>query len=69
MDHRDIGVVLIWVGAILMVAVLQHRLRKGALGEQAFDVTPPIERWAVGIAGTGIALAALGIILVFWSFL
>ncbi|MBX9635890.1 MAG: hypothetical protein K2X44_12985 [Magnetospirillum sp.] len=69
MDIRAIGLILIWIGTILLVAVLQHRMRKGAWGPEAFDTPPPIERWSVGIAATGMVLALAGAGATFWSYL
>ncbi|MGE5545507.1 MAG: hypothetical protein ACM33T_01305 [Solirubrobacterales bacterium] len=68
METRSLGLILIWVGTIALVAVLQHRIRKGAWSEMAFDHVPPIERWSVAIAAGGLALAALGGALTLWSF-
>jgi hypothetical protein len=69
MDARSLGLILVWIGTILLVAVLQQRLRQGALGEEAFDQAPPIARWAVAIAVTGMGCALVGIALTVWSFL
>jgi hypothetical protein len=68
MDLRAIGLILIWLGTILMVAVLQHRMRKGAWTPEAFDNPPPIERWSVGIAATGMVLALAGAGATVWSY-
>ncbi|HTH15920.1 MAG TPA: hypothetical protein VL974_04645 [Magnetospirillum sp.] len=67
MDARAVGLILLWLGAILLVAVLQHRLRKGAWSEEAFDNPPPIARWTVAIAAAGMLLAAIGGGLAVWS--
>lgn len=67
MSARAIGLILLWLGTILLVAVLQHRLRRGAWDEQAFEAPPPIERWSVALAVAGMALAALGAALTVWS--
>lgn len=69
MDSRGIGLILVWIGTILLVAVLQHRIRKGALGEQGLEQAPPLERWQVPVAAAGMALALVGIVLVTASFL
>ena len=69
MDARGIGLILVWVGTILLVAVLQHRLRKGALGERGLEEAPPIERWQVAIAAAGMISALAGIVLMLGSFL
>lgn len=69
MDLRAVGLVLIWLGTILLVAVLQHRIRKGAWDPEAFDAVPPIERWSVGIAATGMAMALAGTAATVWSYL
>lgn len=61
MDARGLGLVLVWIGTILLVAVLQHRLRKGALGERGLEEGPPIERWSVAIAVAGLVVALAGI--------
>lgn len=67
MDARAIGLILVWIGTILLVAVLQHRIRKGAFGEQAMDEEPPIERWSVAISVTGMVLAVVGAAMIVWS--
>ncbi|HLO76663.1 MAG TPA: hypothetical protein VK196_09445 [Magnetospirillum sp.] len=67
MDARAIGLVLLWLGTILLVAVLQHRLRKGALGQEAFENPPPIERWSVALAAGGMVLVATGAGLSVWG--
>lgn len=69
MDARAIGLILVWIGTILLVAVLQHRIRKGAFSEQALDQPPPIERWSVAISATGMVLAVIGAGLTVWSLL
>lgn len=67
MDARAIGLILLWLGTILLVAVLQHRLRKGAWSEESFQAPPPIERWSAGLAATGMVLAGSGAVLTVWS--
>lgn len=67
MSSRAVGLILLWLGSILLVAVLQHRLRKGAWSEEAFDHPPPIERWSVGIAAAGMVMAGVGIVFTVWS--
>lgn len=67
MSARAIGLILLWIGTILLVAVLQHRLRRGAWNDEAFETPPPIERWAVAIAATGMVLAGIGAALTVWS--
>lgn len=69
MDLRGIGLVLVWIGSILLVAVLQHRIRKGAFGERALEQAPPVERWSVHIAVAGMALALAGAAMTVWSLL
>jgi hypothetical protein len=66
-SSRALGLILLWLGSILLVAVLQHRLRKGAFSEDAFDNPPPVARWAVGIAVAGMAMAGVGVVLTVWS--
>jgi hypothetical protein len=66
-SFRAVGLILLWLGSILLVAVLQHRLRRGAWSEEAFDNPPPIERWSVGIAAAGMVMAGAGIVLTVWS--
>lgn len=68
MSSRAIGLILLWLGTILLVAVLQHRLRRGAWSEEAFDAEPPIARWSVAIAAAGMGLAGVGIVLTVGSF-
>lgn len=68
MDARGIGLVLVWLGTILLVAVLQHRLRQGALGQQGLEEAPPIERWSVAIAAIGLTVVVAGIGLSLVSF-
>lgn len=67
MGLREVGLILLWLGTILLVAVLQHRLRKGALSEAAFEQSPPLERWQVPVAVAGTALAAFGGGLAVWG--
>lgn len=67
MELRGIGLTLVWIGSILLVAVLQHRIRKGAFGEQALEEAPPIERWSVRIAIAGMVLALVGAAMTVWS--
>lgn len=67
MSVRAIGLILLWLGTIVLVAVLQARLRKGAWSEEAFETPPPIERWSVVLAITGMGLAGLGAALTVWS--
>jgi len=64
---RALGLILLWLGTLLLVAVLQHRIRRGAWSELAFENPPPIERWSVGLAATGIAAAAVGMGLTVWD--
>ena len=42
MSIRAIGLILLWLGTLLLVAVLQHRLRRGAWSEDAFEAPPPV---------------------------
>lgn len=67
MSARAIGLILLWGGTVLLVAVLQHRLRRGAWDEQAFEAQPPIERWSVALAAAGMVMAAVGAALIVWS--
>ncbi|MBI2241438.1 MAG: hypothetical protein HYU59_11630 [Magnetospirillum gryphiswaldense] len=69
MSIRGIGVLLIWIGTLLLVAVLQHRIRNGAWNAEALEDSPPLERWAVPVAVTGIVLAAIGAGMTMVSFL
>jgi hypothetical protein len=69
MDARAIGLILVWIGTILLVAVLQYRIRKGAFSEQALDEGPPIARWSVAISVTGMVLALVGAAMTVWSLL
>lgn len=69
MSMRGIGVLLIWVGTLLLVAVLQHRIRKGAWNAESLENPPPLERWAVPVAVIGMVLAVLGAGLTMVSFL
>lgn len=64
---RGAGVILLWLGTLLLVAVLQYRLRKGAWSEESFVNPPPIARWAVAIVAGGMILAAVGGGLVVWD--
>lgn len=68
MSSRGLGLILLWLGTILLVAVLQHRLRRGAWSEEAFEAAPPIERWSVALAAIGMVLAGVGAALTMWSF-
>lgn len=67
MSARVLGLILLWLGTLLLVAVLQQRLRKGAWSEEAFERSPPVERLAVGLAVAGMAMAATGAALVVWD--
>lgn len=67
MSPRAVGLILLWGGTLLLVAVLQHRIRRGAWDDSAFDEAPPIERWSVAIAIVGMLMAAVGGALVVWS--
>lgn len=67
MSIRAIGILMIWVGTLLLVAVLQHRIRKGAWSAEALDHPPPLARWAVPVTVAGMAVAALGAALAAWS--
>jgi len=66
---RGLGILLIWLGTLLLVAVLQHRIRKGAWNAEALEDSPPLERWAVPVAVAGIILALAGAGLTMVSFL
>lgn len=67
MSARAIGLILLWLGTLVLVAVLQHRLRKGAWSEEAFEAPPPVPRWSVAAAAVGMVLAGLGAALTVWS--
>lgn len=62
------GITLMWLGALLLVAVLQHRIRNGAWQAESLEDPPPPERWVVAVAACGMALAALGSGVLLWSF-
>lgn len=68
MSSRSLGVILLWLGTILLVAVLQHRLRRGAWSEEAFETPPPVQRWSVALAAAGMVMAGAGAALTVWSF-
>ncbi|MBI5163245.1 MAG: hypothetical protein HY985_05005 [Magnetospirillum sp.] len=68
MNAGAVGVFLLWLGTLVLVAVLQHRLRHGAFSDESFERPPPLQRWQVPVAMTGMALAAAGIALTLWSF-
>jgi hypothetical protein len=63
MTIRGIGLILIWLGTLALVAVLQHRIRHGAWRIEN-EAVPPVGRWAVGIAASGMVLAAVGVVMV-----
>lgn len=67
MDLRTVGFVLIWLGAVLLVAVLVHRVRRGAWGPDAFDETPPLARWPQAVSIAGVVAALTGAALMAWS--
>lgn len=67
MSIRAIGLILLWLGTLLLVAVLQHRLRRGAWSEEAFESPPPVPRWQVVAAASGMSLAAVGAVLIVWD--
>lgn len=69
MDSRTIGLGLIWMGALLLAAVLAHRVRRGAWGADAFDATPALARWPLAVAILGVAVALVGVVAVVWSLL
>lgn len=69
MDARAIGLILVWIGTILLVAVLQHRIRKGAFSERALDEGPPLGRWSVAFSVAGVVLALVGAAFTVWSLL
>lgn len=66
MTTRGIGVTLVWLGTLALVAVLQHRVRRGAwrIGDAQ---APPVGRWAPAIAGCGILAALAGTALAVWN--
>lgn len=68
MSIRAIGILLVWLGTLLLVAVLQYRVRQGAWRPEAFDEMPPLARWAVPVTLVGLALALAGAALTVWSF-
>lgn len=67
MSARAIGLILLWGGTLVLVAVLQQRLRRGAWDEQAFENPPPIERWSAALAIAGMVLAGAGAALTVWG--
>ncbi len=67
MSIRAIGLILLWLGTLLLVAVLQHRLRRGAWSEDAFEAPPPVPHWQIAAAASGMVLAALGAALIVWD--
>lgn len=67
MSSHALGLILLWLGAILLVAVLLHRLRRGAWGEEAFEAPPPVERWSAALAAAGMVMAGGGIVLTVWG--
>lgn len=69
MSIRALGIILVWIGTLLLVAVLQHRVRQGAWRPEALDEMPPLTRWAVPVTLLGMALALSGAVSVIWSFL
>lgn len=69
MSIRAIGILLVWLGTLLLVAVLQHRVRQGAWKPEALEEMPPLTRWAVPVTLAGLGLALAGAGLAMWSFL
>lgn len=67
MSLRALGLLLIWLGAVILVAVLQQRIRSGAWNEQALDEPPPLHSWAVPATVAGAVLALAGASLCMWS--
>lgn len=62
------GIILMWLGTVLLVAVLQHRIRKGAWQAESLEDPPPLERWTVAVAAIGMASAMAGTGFLLWSF-
>lgn len=67
MELRTVGFALIWLGALLLVAVLVHRVREGAWRPEAFEETPPIARWPLVATAGGVLAAVVGVALMAWS--
>jgi len=68
MNMRAMGIILMWLGTVLLVAVLQHRIRKGAWLAESLEDPPPLERWTVAVAAIGMASSMAGAGLLLWSF-
>lgn len=67
MSARAIGLILLWLGTLLLVAVLQQRLRRGAWSEEAFERPPPVARWSAALAAVGMGMAVVGAGLIVWD--
>lgn len=66
MTTRALGLVLLWLGTLVLVAILQYRLRRGAfrVGDEPVQ---PVGRYAMGVAVTGLLLTAAGTVLAVWD--
>jgi hypothetical protein len=64
---RDIALVLVWTGALLLAVVVGQRARSGAWSEAALDRPPPVPRWLWPPIALGLVLTAAGAALLVWS--
>lgn len=67
MTPFTLALALVWIGALLLAAVVVQRARSGAWSEQALDATPPVSRWLWPAIALGLALVAAGTALLVWS--
>lgn len=67
MSFHAIGLILVWLGALVLVAVLQNRLRQGAWRAESFDTPPPVGRSLMVAAVAGMVLALAGAALTLWA--
>lgn len=69
MDMRDLGVILLWGGGLVLAGVLLARIRGGAWSAEALEQPPSVGPLVKGgaLLGSGLLLAA--VVLILGSFL
>ncbi len=60
MTAPHFGILLVWLGTVMMAGLVWRRMRRGAWGADAFDQPPPTEPWAVPALIGGLVLAGVG---------
>jgi hypothetical protein len=69
MSLLDAGFVLLWLGVLMLLAVLVQRVRQGAWEAEAFDSPPPTRPWVRRTAYAGVAIAVAGTVITLWGVL